>query len=268
MDYLTSLETTTELREPLLKQIIQGTAIEAGSTGLDVGFGIGVISNMLMDKMKGQGKITGIDLSQDFVDYAYQHNAHDNIEFLQADVNRLDFAANSFDWIWSMDALWAGPQEKGCAAEDTSEIISNLYDLVKPGGKIYLAFWTSQKMLPGYPLLEARLMATESANFPWSNKSHPNSHVLNVKHWLTKAGFNHVTANSFAGDISPPFTDKSRQAAEILLKDMFWAGAKEELSEEDWQEYNRLCNPESVDCVLNSAHYQGIYTYTLFQAEK
>lgn len=267
-DYLTSLETTTELRGPLLNDIVNYIDIQPESKGLEIGFGIGVITKKIANKLNQNTSITAIDLSEDFVNYAQKNNPAPCICYQQGDVNELTFEENSFDWIWSMDALWAGPKEMGCATEDPREIMNKLFKVVKPGGKVYLAFWSSQKMLPGYPLLEARLNATEAANFPLNNNSDPNMHILNVKNWLTQAGFNNIKAKTFAGDISAPFTEKSKQAAEILLADMFWGNAEQQVSPEDWRLYQDLTSPESENYILNSPNYYGLYTYTLFEGVK
>jgi demethylmenaquinone methyltransferase/2-methoxy-6-polyprenyl-1,4-benzoquinol methylase len=47
---------------------------------------------------------------------------------------------------------------------------------------------------------------------------------------------------------------------------MRWPEVGSELSEEDRQEYERLCQPESPDFVLNFPDYYGFFVYTLFWA--
>jgi hypothetical protein len=48
---------------------------------------------------------------------------------------------------------------------------------------------------------------------------------------------------------------------------MFWDDLKTQMSEEDRAEYQRICNPESEDFILNSPDYYCALTYTIFLAQ-
>ena len=235
-------EVFTRIREPLLNEMLDHIGIPPGSNGLDI--------------------------SEAFIDYARQNNTDSQIECNQADVNKLALTENSVDWIWSMDALWAGPAEYGCATEDPSEIIDRLYRILRPGGKIYLAFWSSQKIMPGHPLLEARLNATPSANVPFREDMLPERHFLNAKKWLADTNFKNIQAKTFVGDISPGSNDEEKQDAIVMLQEMLWGKAENETNSDDWARYKALSDPESEECLFNSPHYHGFYTYTLFQGQK
>ena len=129
---------------------------------MDLGCGIGKITSLLSHGIGNQGNVTGVDYSEELIKFANQNYKKENIEFLLGDINKLDFPSESFDWIWSMDTIWAGPKQFGCPVKEPDHAINQLYKFLKPGGVIYLLYWTSQKLIPGYPLLEANLNSSIS----------------------------------------------------------------------------------------------------------
>ena len=267
MNEYKTYEILTTFREPLITQVIKFLNIEPDSRGIDIGCGIGRITRLLANKIGLKEKLTGLDFSNDFLNYARKNSKHENIEFIQGDINRLQLQPHSFDWIWSMDTVWAGSKEFGCPAETPDEILNQMYRILKPGGKIYLLFWTSQKLLPGYPLLEARLNTSTSANAPFVEAMSPDHHVLNCKRWLAKANFKNIRANTFLGDISGPFSEEKKNALTTFFQ-MFWSETEKEVSKADWEKFNALCSPDSNEFILNQPDYYGFYSYTLFQGRK
>ncbi len=99
MSQIITYENLTRFRKPLVKKIIKHININRNSKGLDIGCGIGQITNILSEKLEKKGSITGLYYSVDFIKYANQNFKKDNIDFIQADVNNLNLALNSYDWI-------------------------------------------------------------------------------------------------------------------------------------------------------------------------
>ncbi len=79
--------------------------------------------------------------------------------FVQGDAFDLEFEDAYFDWAWSMDCV---NYAKGLNEQPLSE----MKRVLKPGGRLILAAWSSQMLLPGYPLLEARLSTTQEGLAP------------------------------------------------------------------------------------------------------
>jgi len=260
-------ECLTIFREPLIERIIDSLDIKPDSTGLDIGCGIGMITNLLANRTGLNGEIVGLDISEEFINYAQSNSKQGNINYLQRDVNYLNFKDNSFDWIWSMDTIWAGPKEFGCPAEEPDLILNKLYQLLKPGGRVSLVFWSSQKLFPGYPILEAKLNASISANRPYLNDMQPKSHILNGRRWLSDANFKNIKTKSFIGDISAPINENDKKALTTLFQ-MFWGESQRDVSKEDWEKYIAICSANSNEFILNDPYYYGFYTYTLFQGGK
>ena len=260
-------EILAQFRKQLIEKIIHSLDIQPDSEGIDMGCGIGTITNLLGKKIGLNGKMLGLDYDAALIDYAGKNSAAENIRFLQGDINNLNFAADSFDWIWSMDTVWMGPKEFGCPATAPDEMLDQLYQILKPGGKIHLLFWTSQKLLPGYPLLEARLNATRSANAPYRENMDSYTHVMNGIKWLSKANFDHIKALSFVGDISGPLNENDKKALTILFK-MLWENSSKEISQDDWKKFQEIGSPDSDNFIVNQPDYYGYYTYTLFTGTK
>lgn len=256
-----------EFRKPLIEQMIHYLDLHSTTKGLDLGCGIGQITELLAQHAGDTSEIIGLDFSEENIHYAKRSFPQANIEFLQGDINNLLFSSNTFDWIFCMDTLWVGPQKFGCPTQDPHPILQKLNSLLKTGGKIYLAYWTSQKLLLGYPLLEARLNTTPSANAPFQEDMSTDFHVMNAKKWLSDAGFGSIKATTFVGNINGPLQENDKKALANLFQ-MLWEDSKNEVPTEDWQNYTKLCRLESKDFLPNDSNYHGFYTYTMFEAIK
>ncbi len=257
------------LREPAIRAAVGTLSLPVGSCGLDAGCGIGLITQLLLEAISPGGHVTGIDLSPEYLDFARENassNSLKQISFQEGDVNRLPFEDNSFDWIWSMDTLWPGPEEIGCPSEDPFSMVMELTRVVKPGGTAAILFWSSQKLLPGYPLLEARLNTTSQATAPFRIGMNPEQHVLRGLTWLRESGLQELRAHTFVADVSAPLNDIFRDALTVAFQ-MLWGEVEKEVSHEDWAEYNRLCQPESPDFILNHPDYNAFVTYTMFSGK-
>ncbi|MBL7136565.1 MAG: class I SAM-dependent methyltransferase [Candidatus Marinimicrobia bacterium] len=264
---ISTYECLTQFRESLLNSIIKSLSIHAESNGLDAGCGIGFVTKLLAETVGENGHVIGLDLSKDFIHYAKNNNQTYNIQFIEGNVNSLQFDDNSFDWLWSVDTIWPGPKELGCPAENPLPIIKEFNRVIKPGGSVFILFWSSQKLLPGYPLLEARLNTTSSATAPFINGMEPKNHILNGRYWLEKVNFKDIIVKTYLGDIIAPLSKNDRHALNILFE-MFWGESQSEVSKGDWKDFKRLCDPNSDDYILNNQHYYGFYTYTLFKGTK
>ena len=260
-------ECLSKFRKSLLDSIIKSLSIPAESNGLDAGCGIGSVTKLLAETVGENGHVIGLDISKDFIQYAKNNNQTDNIQFIEGDINSLHFNDNSFDWLWSVDTVWPGPKELGCPAEDPLKIIEEFYRVIKPGGFVFILFWSSQKLLAGYPLLEARLNTTSSATAPSINGMKTINHILNGKYWLEKADFKDILVKTYLGDIIAPLSKNDRNALNILFQ-MFWGESESEVAEIDWKNFKRLCDPNTDNYILNNQHYYGFYTYTLFRGKK
>jgi demethylmenaquinone methyltransferase/2-methoxy-6-polyprenyl-1,4-benzoquinol methylase len=206
--------------------------------------------------------VTGLDLSVPFLKQA-RHRAEESglskpISFGAGDMLRLPFGRQTFDWVWSLDCA-------GAVGNDPMPLIRELSRVTRSGGRIAVLIWSSQQLLPGYPLLEARLNSTAAGLAPFREGMPPETHILRMRGWLRRAGLKQVEVQTFVGDVCAPLSDPIRRAM-ISLFDMRWGGARSEVSSADWAQYERLCTPESPDFILDQPDYYGFFTYSLFHA--
>lgn len=256
----------SEFRKPLFKLIINSLNLPKNSIGLDAGCGIGFYTEILADFVGENGVVYGVDLSENFINYANK-NKKENVKFEIGDINSLRYDDNYFDWIWGADTVWPGPRDLGCPNEIPTPIIKDFYRILKPGGEVFILFYSTQKFLPGHPFLEARLNTTSGATAPFVDGMDPNYHIMNAKHWLSKAGFKNISAKTFLADINSPL-DKNTKDALFYFFDMLWGESEDQIPQKDWDEYVKISNPNSNDYVLNNQYYYGFYTYTLFRGKK
>ena len=268
--YARRLSLSNLLREPAIRSAIRALHLPSGSRGLDAGCGIGLHAVLLAEAVAPAGRITGVDLRPEFLararEIAEKAGLSGRASFREGDVNRLPFDDNAFDWAWSADTLWVGPREMGCPAEDPLPLVKELARVVKPGGSVAIVFWSSQKLLPGYPLLEARLNATSPANAPFTKGMRPALHCLRALGWLRDAGLEKPTVNTFVADVRAPLSDDIRDALTMTFE-MFWGEAQSEVTQEDWAEFQRLAQPASPDFILNLPDYYAFLTYSLFHGK-
>lgn len=258
--YIQRLLEAEPLREPVLRSIIQSLPLPRGSRGLDAGCGIGLQALLLMEAVGAEGHITGVDILPELLAYGAatvaKKGLSDRITFREADVSHLPFEDDTFGWAWSADCI-------GYPAGGLMPLLQELRRAVKPGGEIILLGWSSQQLLPGYPLLEPRLNATCSGYIPFLNEKSPEVNFMRAVHWFQKAGLEDVKAQTLVGEIRSPLSSGERTAL-ISLFDMLWGNPQPETSPEDWRQYQCLCKPESPDFILDIPDYYGFFTYTMF----
>lgn len=251
------------LREPVLRSAIKALRLSSGSRGLDAGCGIGLQTMLLAQNVGPAGHITGLDVSSEILAYAKdvvgKAGLSEMIAFREGDVNRLPFSDNSFDWAWSADCVGYTPVEP-------LPMVKELARVVKPGGSVAILAWSSEKLLPGYPLLEARLNATSSGMAPFIRGRRPELHVMRALGWFREVGLVELSSSTFAGSVQACLTDELYRALAALFQ-MRWHGVASELTKEDQVEYRRLCLPESQDFLLNHPDYAAFFTYSMFHGK-
>jgi len=264
---LDAYECLNRFRAPQLRNIIEAIDIPEGTLGLDAGCGTGFITALLAERSRKPGMLIGMDISERRICHARNTYFAGNVSFIRGDVNSLQFRDRVFDWIWCMDTVWPGPREFGCLAEDPTEIMHEFYRVLKPGGSLFLLYWSSQKFLPGYPLLESRMNATTSANAPFTEGMSPYNHMMNAELWLREAGYHETTVHTFVANVKSPLNSNDRNAMQILMQ-MLWGESMSDLRGEDRELFMSISNPESDNYLFMNRNYYGFYSYTLFRATK
>jgi len=247
--------------EPAIHSAIHALQLPPGSRGLDAGCGVGTHTLWLAEAISPDGHVTGIDISPEYLaraeEIASRSRLAEGVSFQYGDMSDFPFDDDTFDWAWNVDTLWP------VAGQDPRPMVSELARVVKPGGIVAILFWSSQRLLPGHPLLEARLNVTYAANFPYTDGVKPELHILRALGWLQEAGLDEPRVRTFVADVQAPLGDAARNALTASFQ-MFWGKAEPELTPEDWAEFQQLCQPESPDFILDLPDYYAFITYSLF----
>ncbi len=263
-EYIHMLNNFHPLRADLLKEAVNILQLPAASRGLDAGCGIGLSALPLAEAVGAEGNVTGVDASVEFLACAegMVENAGlaKRMVFKQGDIRQLPFADQTFDWVWSVDCA-------GYQAENLLPLFLELVRVIKPGGKLALLFYSSDKLLPGHPLLEARLNATAGGIAPFHGLMKPETHYLRTLRWMQAVGLQELTGRTLIADLQAPLSDVLRQAL-LDLMHMRWGQIESQVTDEDWAAYQRLCRPESSECIVNLPDYYGFFTYTMFYGIK
>jgi len=262
--YIRSALAFEALRGVTMREMVRALKLPKGSRGLDAGCGIGLQCRLLAGEVGLSGHVTGLDLSAEVLERGREivkkAGLSERISFKEGDINRLPFDDSAFDWVWSADCVGYGPWEP-------LPLLKELARVVKPGGIVAIAAWSSEKLLPGYPRLEARLGATSAGMAPFVQGKKPERHFLRALGWFQELGMKEARAKVFADSVHAPLNHDIRQALTELF-DMRWPNAAPELSADDLAEFQRLCLPDSPDFILNLPDYHAFFTYTMFWGNK
>jgi len=124
------------------KSMMECLDLQANMQLLDVCTGTGVVALAAAERLH-EGKVTGIDLSSGMLQQAKNKAAEKgfvNTDFLQMDLDQLEFSADSFDVACSSFGLFF--------LEDMTGALKNIAHVVKPGGKISISTFTGEAFLP------------------------------------------------------------------------------------------------------------------------
>jgi ubiquinone/menaquinone biosynthesis C-methylase UbiE len=255
-----NLERMNALREAPLRAAIAALHFPPGSRGLDIGCGTGDPALMMAEATDPDGCVIGLDISWPVLNYARRKAGRsavvDRIAFEQGDMCALPFAQGSFDWAWSVDCV-------GYPSAVLLPILMDIRRVVRPGGIIALLAWSSQQLLPGYSMLEARLNATCTAYAPFLESQPPQAHFQRALHSFAQAGLTHATCNTFVGHVQAPLRPEIRDGMALLFE-MLWGNGIGQGSQADREAYRRLCSPNSPDFIVDLPEYCGFFTYTMF----
>lgn len=258
-EMIEALEATEALREGVMREAMAAFAPPRGSRGLDVGCGIGSHTLSLAHAVGAGGGVTGVDASDAVLErarlYASAATLEAHVDFVAADMAALPFGDDAFDWLWSADCI-------GYPCGDPLPALREAARVVRPGGRIAVLAWTSQVVLPGHALLEARLNATSSPYAPYLEGAPGETQFLRLPRWFAEVGLARVGTRTFVGEVRAPLDGCARRGM-IALFEMLWGGPQSHAAEADLAEFRRLCRPDSAGFIADLPGYYAFFTYTM-----
>lgn len=116
----------------LAPRFIEFAAVDDATTVLDLGCGTGSLSLALADALPRAG-ITGIDISQAYIDFARSKVADPRLSFERGDAMALPYADRTFDAALSLLALNFIP--------DAEKAVREMARVTNPGGVVAGSVW-------------------------------------------------------------------------------------------------------------------------------
>jgi ubiquinone/menaquinone biosynthesis C-methylase UbiE len=149
---------------------------------LDAGCGTGALTSEILRRTE-TANITGIDISEAYVEYAAREISDPRVSFEVADMNALPMPDETFDHIVSQLALNFVP--------NTSVAIYELSRILKPGGRLAAAIWDVRGGLVFNRLFldTAAMLDPEANELRKKNFTRPLTRPGHLEDALKSAGF-------------------------------------------------------------------------------
>lgn len=108
---------------------------------LEIGFGCGTVIRALADRL-GDGRVEGIDFSDSMLAEAHKRNQHHirdgRVRLVHGDFDSARYSDGSFHTVCSANTIYFWP--------DLARTCARIHAILKPGGKVVLAFVEKRKM--------------------------------------------------------------------------------------------------------------------------
>jgi len=108
--------------------------VEEGQTVLDLGSGAGFDCFIASGKVGPNGKVIGLDMTEEMVARARRlaaDNGYENVEFLTGAIEDMPLEDNSVDWVISNCVVNLSPEK--------DKVFAEAYRVLKPGGHILIS---------------------------------------------------------------------------------------------------------------------------------
>lgn len=262
-DYSRKLQLFNAFAEPELRLAVAGLALMPGMRVLDAGCGTGEALKWLLDAVRPTGSVVGMDLSAAHVRVA-RAAAPDSVQVLQGDLTRTRLAPGSFDLIWSVNTI--------NHLRDPPAGLHTLAGLLRPGGRI--AIGRSSVLPDQYFAWDSRLerLTNEAVHRYYEVRYGLTEWELRgargLLGWMQQAGLTHITARTSIIERTAPL----RPADEAYLLEAIFRGTwgqrlRPHLTNEDYAELCRLCDPTHPSFALHRRDFHFVQTFTLITGE-
>ncbi|BAZ24934.1 type 11 methyltransferase [Kalymmatonema gypsitolerans NIES-4073] len=191
---------------PVGDRLIEFAKLQTGQTILDIATGTGIVALNAAKIVGGAGKVIGVDISSGMLSCAKQKLATEglkNVNFQEADAEKLTFTDNSFDVILCSLAI--------CYLTDIPKALCQWHRFLKSSGILAFNAWAKTAFPPS--VLFREVAQRYGVKVP--NPNEPLGTVERCHNVLQEAGFKNieVTQEQFGWYFTP-----DAQTAEELWK--------------------------------------------------
>jgi SAM-dependent methyltransferase len=116
----------------LAPQLVKLASVPEAASLLEIGSGTGALAAALLDASSSV-RVTGVDLSSDYVRYAQGRNDDERVQFVVGNAQALQFDDATFDGALSMLVLNFIP--------DPGKALREVARVTRPGGRVTAAVW-------------------------------------------------------------------------------------------------------------------------------
>jgi SAM-dependent methyltransferase len=230
---------------------------------LDAGCGTGEALPWLLDEVNPSGSVVGIDLAAAHVDAARGY-ASANIEVFQDDLLTAQLAPASVDFIWCVNTI--------NHLRNSIQAVNGLTALLRPGGRIALG---QSSLLPDmYFAWDSRLerVTNEAVHQYYRDRYSLDERDLTsvraIVGVLRAANLQNVGARTVLIErVSPVDAATERYLLETIFRDTWSERLRSYLSDDDYAELGRLCDPQHPQFALRRPDFHFLQSFTLVTGE-
>lgn len=262
-DYSGKLSRFNSFAEPELRRLIASVGLSSGMRVLDAGCGTGDALPWLLAEVQPSGKVIGIDLALAHVQAARRW-AGENIEVLQGDLSTARLVCGSVDFIWYVNTV--------NHLHDPIRGVQKLAGLLRPGGRIALG--QSSLMADMFFAWDARLerVVNEAVRQYYRERYSLSERDLTSSRAIVgvmrAAQLKNVGARTVLIErVSPVNSATACYLVEAIFKSTWGERLRPFLTEDDYAELVRICDPNSRHFALRRPDFHFLQSFTLVTGE-
>jgi SAM-dependent methyltransferase len=262
-DYSRKLRLFNSFAEPELRQAIASLALKPGMRILDAGCGTGEALQWLLDEVKPEGAVVGIDLAAKHAQTARMRLAP-QVLVVQADLLNAPLTPASFDLIWCVNTI--------NHLHDPLHGVNTLATLLRPGGRIALG---QSSLLPDMCFAwDSRLerLTNEAVRQHYRDRyglsERDLAPVRSIVGVLRQAQLRSVTARTFMIErVSPVSVADEAYLLEAIFRGTWGERLRPYLSSDDYAQLGRLCDPQHPQFALRRPDFHFLQSFSLAAGE-
>lgn len=259
-DYSRKLKLFNAFAAPELRRAIASLGLGPGMRVLDAGCGTGEALGWLSAEVAPHGTVIGVDLAVPHVRAAHAITPDGSALVVQANLMEAPLLPSSVDLVWSVNVI--NHLRSPLAGIDA------LTALLRPGGRIALG---QSSLLPDmYFAWDARLerLVNEAVRQYYRDRYQLDERDLTavraIAGLLRKAGLRDVQARTFMIErIAPMRPEDESYLVEAIFRDTWGTRLQPYLSNSDYVELMRLCDPLHPDFALRHPDFHFLQSFTL-----